>query len=108
MTNTSSRDYGVFCGVLGSEDQFQYLCEFVSWVVYGHIKLLLESFCLAICVLLDVEMGSVICYYMPVMNGVVSSDEGNWSLCGLLCLADIICQLSYSVFVILFNYEYIP
>jgi hypothetical protein len=42
------------------------------------------------------------------MNGVVNSDEGIWSLCGLLCLADIICQLSYSVFVILFNYEYIP
>jgi hypothetical protein len=108
MTNTSSRDYGVFCGVLGSEDQFQYLCEFVSWVVYGHIKLLLESFCLAICVLLDVEMGSVICYYMSVMNGVVSTDDGNWSMCGLLLLADIICQLLSFVFVILFNYEYIP
>jgi hypothetical protein len=108
MTNTSSRDYGVISGVLWSEDQFQYLCELVSWVVYGHIKLVLGSFCLAICVLLDVEVGSVICYYMSVMNGVVSTDDGNWSMCGLLLLADIICQLLSSVFVILFNYEYIP
>jgi hypothetical protein len=76
--------------------------------VYGHIKLVLKSFCLAICVLLDVDVDSDKCSSMLVMDGVVSTDEGNWSMCGLLLLADIICQLLSSVFVILFNYEYIP
>jgi hypothetical protein len=76
--------------------------------VYGSINPVLGSFCLFVCVLLDGGLVRVICTPISVITGMITFGEGIWSMCGLLLLADIICQLLLYVYDMSFYYEYIP
>jgi hypothetical protein len=92
-------------GVFGCVVQSPFVCEFVAWVGYSYIQVVLEVFCLAVCVLMGVGIVRVFCAVVSVMGGVVSTTDEKWSMCWLWLWTDITCQLFSTSYNLLFNYE---
>lgn len=97
--------HNVASGMFGCVVQCQFVCEFVAWVGYFYIQVVLKVFCLAVCLLMSVGTVRVICAVVSVMGGVVSIGDEKWFMCWRLLWTDITCQFLSTFYNMLFNYE---